>query len=335
MHPDLQFSAARRLGVFTAAEARRAGYDRDEIRSALRGGRWKRLRRGVYIEAERWAAVVGDARMRHLVECVATLAVLAVGPVLSHESAARLHRLILPRGIDETVRLTDPAEWRSGRGYRIACAALPAADVVRTRVLAATSAARTLVDCAREWALPDAVVAIDAAIQAGKVSRAQMEAAVLAASHWVGVGAAGRALSLADGRAESPLETRARLAIVAAGLPQPELQVEIHDDRGFVGRVDAWFEEAAVAVELDGKIKYIEPRNGRAPADVLWEEKRREDRVRELDIRVLRLVDDDIGRRDRDFVPRLARLLATPLTEPRRFRAVRTGEPGSRPTEAA
>ena len=68
-----------------------------------------------------------------------------------------------------------------------------------------------------------------------------------------------RALSLADGRAESPLETRGRLRIVGAGLPTPELQVEIRGAGRLVGVVDAWFDEAAVAVEFDGRVKYTRP----------------------------------------------------------------------------
>jgi hypothetical protein len=332
--PELAFVAARHLGVFTAREARRAGYRPDEISSAVRSGRWRALRRGVYIAAERWAEVATDPRMRHLTECSAVLAVLGPGPVLSHESAARAHRLVLPRRADETVRLTDLAQWRRGRGYRVARAALPVADVVGAREFGVTVPARTLVDCAREWSLTDAVTAIDAAIHSGKVTRAQVEAAVLAASHWVGIGSAGRALSLADGRAESPLETCARLTLLAEGLPLPELQVEIHDERGFVGRVDAWYDEAAVAVELDGKVKYLQPWGGRTPGDVAWDEKRREDRLRELDIRVLRLADDDLGRVRRDLAPRLRRLLARPFIGPRRFRAVRIAEPGSKPAAA-
>jgi predicted transcriptional regulator of viral defense system len=335
MHPDLQFQAARRLGVFTAREARRAGYEPEQISAAIRAGTWRSLRRGIYIESARWAGVAVDERMRHMVECVAVLAALGPGPVVSHASAARLHEFVVPRRLDQVVRLTDVSQWRTGRGYRVARAELLPTDLHRTRAFVATTPARTLVDCAREWALTDSVVAFDAAIQAKQVTRAELEAAVLAARHWVGVGSAGRALSLADGRAESPLESRARLAFLAEGLPVPDLQVEIHDGRGFVGRVDAWYEEAAVAVELDGKIKYLEPRDGRTPAEIAWEEKRREDALRELGIRVLRLVDEDIGRLRRELAPRLRRLLAVPFSGPRRFRAVRREEPGSRPVEAA
>ncbi len=333
--PELAFIATRRLGVFTAAEARRAGYRPDEISAAIRAGRWRQLRRGVYVETSRWEAVVGDVRARHLVECVAVLAALGPGPVLSHESAARHHGLVLPRSADETVRLTDAEQWRRGRGYRIAAATLPDGDVLRSAAYGVTTAARTLVDCAREWSLTGGVVAMDAAIQSRKVTRAQLVSAVLAASHWVGIGAAGRALSLADGRAESPLETRGRLALLAEGLPAPELQVEIHGERGFIGRVDAWYEEAAVAVEFDGKVKYFDPRNGRTPAEVAWDEKRREDALREHGVRVLRLVSDDIGQVRAELAPRLRGLLASPFAGIRRFRAVGTDEPGTTTGAAA
>ncbi|MGY1601258.1 hypothetical protein [Geodermatophilus sp. SYSU D00815] len=335
MLPELAAAAGRRMGVFTAQEARRAGYRPDEISAALRARQWRSLRRGVYIETRRWVAASADARSRHLVECAAVLAALAPGPVLSHESAARLHGLVVPRRVDGTVRLTDRGAWRTGRGYRISPASLPPGDVLRGRPFDVTTVARTLVDCAREWPLWDSVVAMDAAIQLGKVTRVAVQAAVLAGSHWVGIGNAGRALSLADGRAESPLETRARLALLAEGLPLPELQVEIHDGDRFVGRVDAWYDDAAVAVELDGKVKYFEPRDGRTPAEVAWDEKRREDALRELGIRVIRLADEDVGLLRRELAPRLQRFLAAPFAGPRRFRAVRTAEPGAGPTEAA
>ncbi|WP_245691886.1 type IV toxin-antitoxin system AbiEi family antitoxin domain-containing protein [Geodermatophilus telluris] len=332
MHPLLESAARRRLGVFTVADARRAGLRPDEIRSAVGSGRWYRLRRGVYVETATWLALADDARARHLVECVAALTVLGPGPVVSHDSAARFHRLVLPRSLDAAVRLTHVDEWRRGRGYRISAAELPEGDVLAEGPLAVTSPARTLVDCAREWPLADAVVALDEALHQKRVGRAEVRATVLAQSHWLGIGAAARALDLADGRTESPLETRGRLALVAAGLPRPELQVELHGPRGFVARVDAWFDEAAVAVEFDGRVKYVDPRPGRTGADVLWDEKRREDRIRELDVRVVRVAQEDLGAL-RAVSARIAGLLATPLTGPRRFSVVRTPEPGR--TDAA
>ncbi len=327
VHPTLELSARQRGGVFTVDDARRAGYGPDDVRSAVRTRQWHRLRRGVYVPTARWLAVAGDPGTRHLLLCAAALAVLDPGPVLSHASAARFHGLVLPRGVDDDVRLTHPDEWRCGRGYRIAAAALPPEDVVDAGPFRVTTAARTLVDCARDWSLVDAVVAMDAAMQGRQVGRADVQAAVLRQTHWVGIGAAARALGLADGRAESPLETRGRLALVEAGLPRPELQVELHGPRGFLGRVDAWYEEAALAIEFDGRVKYAAPRDGRTPDAVLWDEKRREDRIRDHDVRVVRVTQEDLGPSG-PVITRVRRLLAQPPAGPRSFRVVRRPEPG-------
>jgi hypothetical protein len=247
--------------------------------------------------------------MRHLIACAAVLVTLDDGPVISHGSAVTLHQLEAPHRLDDEVRLTDETQWRTGRGYRVACAALPPYRVIRAEGFLATSPARALIDCAREWQVTDSVVAIDAALQARLVTRAQLVSALHFGRHRVGIGFAGRALNLSDGRAESPLESRGRLALLAAGLPRPELQVEIYDARGFAGRVDAWYQDAGVAIEFDGQVKYRQPDGDRTPGKVLWDEKRREDR--------------------RDAAPRLRGLLALSSSEPRRYRVVKIPEPGS------
>ena len=46
VHPLLRAAAERRLGVFTAADVRRAAYDHAEVRQLCASGRWVRLRAG-------------------------------------------------------------------------------------------------------------------------------------------------------------------------------------------------------------------------------------------------------------------------------------------------
>jgi hypothetical protein len=192
----------------------------------------------------------------------------------------------------------------------------------------ATSVARTLVDCAREWSLTDGVIAMDAALNEKKVTRNELVQAVLAGTHRPGLAQAARAMNLSDGRAESPLETRGRLAMLASGLPRPELQVEIHGEAGFLGRVDAWYEDAALAIEFDGQVKYTDPRYASSPGKVLWDEKRREDAMRALGVRFVRVVNDDLGAPWPGTVARIGGMLAAPYIGLRRYRAVRTDEPG-------
>lgn len=328
MHPLLQCRADGRFGVFTSQEAQTAGYSVDDIRTELRTRRWTRLRKGVYIESARLVRAGEDDR--HLMAGIAVLLSLAAGPVLSHASAARRHGLLVPASAGSDVRVTAVDQWRAGRGYRVARARVPAADVAPwVDRFATTSVPRTLIDCCREWSLPDAVIALDAALHQRRVLRSDLLTAVHAARHRTGASRAARAVGLSDGRAESPLESEGRLALLAAGLPRPELQVELHDERGFVARLDAWYEEAAVAVEFDGQVKYRDPYGGRSPHDVLWEEKRREDRVRRLDVRMLRLAKADLGAAWPRTMADLTTMLTTPSPGPRRFRVVRRPEPGS------
>lgn len=330
MHPLLRAVADGQFGVFTAADALRAGYEREQVASEVSSGRWRRLRRGVYAERAVVDAARSDPVARYRLDCVAVLVRLRSGPVVSHASAARLLAMIVPSHVDEQVRLTDIHQWRRGRGYDVARASLPADHVRPLGPFRQTSAARTLVDCAREWSLEDAVIAMDDALHRNLLTDAELRAAVLASTHWLNIGAAARAAGLADRRAESPLETRGRLRIIGSGLPVPELQVELHDSRGLVGRVDAWFEEAAVAVEFDGLVKYTDPYDGRSPGRVLWDEKRREDRIRDLDVRVLRMANSDVDEGWPAVYHRLRGMLATPLAGPRRFTVVRLDDDGRR-----
>jgi hypothetical protein len=53
--------------------------------------------------------------------------------------------------------------------------------------------------------------------------------------------------------AESPMETRLRWLLITAGLPRPEVQVDLHDGAGdFVGRADLYYPSARLVIEYDG-----------------------------------------------------------------------------------
>ena len=321
VHPVLRAAADRRYGLFTAAEAVVAGHGHSEIQNLTGSGRWIRLRRGVLIAAEDLERARRNG-LAHHVDCLAVL--LALGrprAAVSHASAAQLWDLPTPRSAATPVRLTDPDRWRRGEGYLMSRAPLRAGEAWRVGPVRLTSAARTLVDCAREWPLEDAVVAMDAALLAERTTREDLGAAAAAVRHWPGAAGALRATTLADGRAESPLESRGRLRLVGAGFPPPELQVEIRSGGRLVGVVDAWFDESAVAVEFDGRIKYTDPWRGRSPERVLWDEKRREDELRALDIRVVRVADADLADAWPTIERRLRDLLRQPSPSTRRFTA--------------
>jgi hypothetical protein len=322
VHPVLRAAAERRYGVFTTREALTAGYGHSQIQNLTSSGHWIRLRRGVLIAASDLERA-GSLGHRYRVDCLAVLLALdRPGAVMSHDSAARLWGLPRPRSTADVLRLTDPERWRRGEGFLMTRAPLGGGEIWRAGPVRVTSAPRTLIDCAREWPLEDAVVAMDAALLAERTTTDEIRAAAFAMSGWPGASRAVRAAGLADGRAESPLETRGRLRILGSGLPAPELQVEIHAGGRLVAVVDAWFEEAAVAVEFDGRVKYTDPWRRRDAGQVLWDEKRREDELRGLDIRFVRVADADLGTRWTGVASRLAGLLATPGPADREFTAI-------------
>jgi hypothetical protein len=104
---------------------------------------------------------------------------------------------------------------------------------------------------------------------------------------------------MADGRAESPGESRSRYLCWSQGLPAPELQFPVRDEHGeLVGVTDFAWPDHGVLGEFDGRVKYgrlLKP--GQEPGDVVFEEKVREDRLREVTgFTMGRLVWADLGR---------------------------------------
>jgi hypothetical protein len=93
-----------------------------------------------------------------------------------------------------------------------------------------------------------------------------------------------------DGRSESPGESLSRVALARLGLPAPALQFEVHDGSGLlVGRADFGWEEQRTLGEFDGKVKYGRLlRPGQLSEDVVYQEKRREDALRDLGWQVVR-----------------------------------------------
>ena len=97
----------------------------------------------------------------------------------------------------------------------------------------------------------------------------------------------------ADGRAETPIETLARIMLVKMGITDLVPQFTIHLRQGRRAEVDLYSPELRHAFETDGRLKYVNQvdRFGRelTADDVVWMEKRREDEVRSQNVGVSRL----------------------------------------------
>jgi len=96
------------------------------------------------------------------------------------------------------------------------------------------------------------VVVADAVQHTALATRADLQEELAAHAGLRGVRLAHRALGLSDARAESPPESRLRLAFMLAGLtPVPQHEVRVAGR--FVARVDLAFPAARIAVEYDGR----------------------------------------------------------------------------------
>lgn len=320
MDPSLADAMARQGDVFSTADALATGLHPNAIGPLVRSGVWRRVRYGVHTTGEAWRRHEAEGRT-HRLECAAVLRRLERTTVaVSHTSAARLHRLVVPRAAGTEVRLTDPAQFRVGRGYRISQGTFGPEDVVVHDGLPVTTVTRTLADVGREWPLLDAVVAADDALADGRTSPAALRAAALAQTHWVGCGNAARAFSLARVGAHSPHETRTRLALLSAGLPEPLLQCAVLVGSRLVAVLDMYWPDHGVFAECDGMVKYTDPWRGRTPAEVMWEEKRRQDGLLDLDLHGVRIAPDDLREHWDEKVARLGSLLDRGRAEPPRYR---------------
>lgn len=268
--------------VLTRRQALAAGRSPAEVDALVRSRRWTALRRGVYLAQ---SELPDDAAARHAVEVQAAVLAVGVPAVGSHESAAIVHELPLFVPYDGPPLLTRLRPAGGPRSDPRAAARLvaqvPAADRLVVHGAEVTSAARTAVDLARTRPPLTAVVALNGALRAG-VHRRELRAVLDRQAGWPGVAGARERVEFADGRSESPLESVGRLRLAQGELPVPELQGLVCNQYGLlVARVDYLWREQRVVGEADGVLRYDDPRR-------VYEEKVREDRVRDAGFEVFR-----------------------------------------------
>lgn len=180
--------------------------------------------------------------------------------VLVGRSAARVHGLPVP-GRDRFVELNLPGknirpprrQWPSGVKYWSGY--LPEGQIQVVNGVRVTSIPRTLLDLARHQGIEEAIVTFDAALSMQGATKELLLDRFLAFGPVPGIRKARRALELADGRSESPLESWGRAQIVTAELPELEsLEVQVNVLGGRY-RIDHVL-NGDIANELHGDVKY-------------------------------------------------------------------------------
>jgi len=239
--------------VFTAGQALALGVSRGR----LRAGSIRSLGGGLFVEE---GAVPDPASF------VAALASRAPGIWASHQTSARIHHL----GIPEAQEL-DPV-IHIGRSRRLPEVRLAGVVTHRGLILRnelqqlggmwITTPARTWLDLGTVLAVPDLVALGD---QLLRVPRPHFEgrweahatvddlrALIAAHPNKQGTAPAREALRRMRVGSDSVPETKLRLALVAAGLPEPELQIALDPRDPRSPRADMGYRERRIALQYDG-----------------------------------------------------------------------------------
>ncbi len=242
---------------FTRADAIAAGISP----GMLRGSKFRRIFRDVYVHEL--------ARASPLTRVRAALLIHPLSAFASHASAARVYDVPLPLLGDEHVSVFSAGERRRRTGI-VNHVVEPNAEVREVDGLRVSAPARMFVELASVLGLVDLVVVGDALVRLRLVTTEEL---IGYAATWRnrGVALARRAASLVRDRVDSPMETRLRLLIVLAGLPEPEVNRRITDDQGrTLYRLDLCYPSLRLIIEYDGR------QHSEDPAQADWDISRRE-----------------------------------------------------------
>jgi hypothetical protein len=285
MNAELERLLDAQMGVATSGQILKH-ITRRAFEAALNSGSLERMWQGIYCRGEPDDAL----RLRGLDFSCGTAVAVCLG------TAAAMYGFDIEEPADLHVLNPPGCRLRSADGLVVHRRDGAPLTVVGGRP--ATTPAWTAVEVARSLRRPRALATLDAALRSGTCNRAELWRAAVAQAGRRGIVAVRDVIPLADGRAESPMESEARLAMIDGGLPVPELQYEIIDGNGELRRIDFAWPDERVAVEYDGLDWHSGP-------DAMRRDRKRAAALLDVGWVVIGIVFDDVRYRSWDFVARI------------------------------
>ncbi len=220
-------------GVLARTELARLGWTRSEIDERVRRRTWRPLLRGVLlvdadIHAESWAALPFQTRL------AAAAAYHGRGATFVHETAARLFGLagLTPDDGTVQVRLPPGRERHQLPGVEVHPLRLRPDERCLVDGWPSTTRGRTVTDLVLRLPRIQAIGVLDSALHTGLVRREEVPDLRLRTFRRRGAFVSAGWWDLADGRADSPLETRVRILATDLGYPPDTLQLPVYGARG-------------------------------------------------------------------------------------------------------
>ncbi len=222
---------------FRAKDAVAAGLSRRSLLSPS----FRRIIRGVFIDASEKPDPWHDA--------LAIMLVTGNDAFVSHHTAARLLGGVVPASSDLHASIRCDQHRSRTAGIRVHRSTR---TPVRFRGVRTTSPVDTFLDLAAHLDLVDLVILGDSLVTK---ARTTPEALVKAATATTSYGKRVlRAARLVRAGVDSPMETRLRLLIGLAGLPEPEVNIQIRSELGeLLRRIDLGYRAAKLGIEYDGR----------------------------------------------------------------------------------
>ncbi|MFF5054267.1 hypothetical protein ACFY1S_13905 [Micromonospora sp. NPDC000663] len=259
-------------GLITRAQALQAGFSRHEIDHLVAISRWLALARAVYLTDSRCGDSPGRrCRIRAALLSLGTNAHAVFGTAAELYGIAGLPRrdeihVGLPGRAAKLARVSDPAIVLHQLEH-------PPGAVVRVNGIAATEPRLTVSEIILREHRYAAVSVLDSALNQGLLSPESLAAIPAMIRGRRGAVAARGYLAEADGRAQSPLETRTRLRCVDGRVPPDTLQLEVRDADGYLlGIGDLGWRGPKVIAEADG-------RDAHGSAEAIFADRRRQNRL--------------------------------------------------------
>ena len=299
-----------RSALILRREAFDKGFNADDIKRKLARGDWILLRPGAYLQTA--DSPSPPFERRHLLHIDAELPYASENAVVSHLSAACEHGIDLLREPGKCVQVTNPLGV-SGHRRRLLHthrASIDNDEWVLMRGHRVTSVARTIIDVARTRSFEEGVVVADSALHQGLVTREGLISAVNRAPRRAGMRLARRVVRFADAGAESVGESRSRVLMTYERIPVPQVQFKITVGDGVsVAVSDFGWKEFRTVGEFDGAEKYgrlLLP--GERAGDKIFQEKQREDLIRDTGLQVVRWTWDELDQ-PKNLADRIRRAL--------------------------
>jgi predicted transcriptional regulator of viral defense system len=281
-HPaSMSLTALERSGLLFVDEAVAVGEDPRRFRELAGRGVLVRVRRGAYCLRSAWDLL--DEREKHILRVRAAVHDLRTGePLVAGRSAAALWGMPTLGDWPPEVQLLAPYRngGKSEPGVHRSAAGFGGATRSTIDGIAVTSLVRTAFDLGRTEGFVAGVMAVDWVRREHDVSLDELRDELGRSQLRAGHRALDRIIDFSNPLAATPGESAARAVIHQLGFEAPELQVEFRDSQGRM-ETDFFWRRVRVVGEFDGKMKYTRSEyTGGDPAEVVWREKKREDRLR-------------------------------------------------------